>query len=239
MPRTGCIHAGLMVLACALPPACFGQEVELARGSFHGEIKRPVELEYLIHLPSEYDGASLSPLLLYLHGGGAAGRGLDRLVARTISPRVLLFISDLPLILLAPVLPNTATWQPEDLNALLDHVLAEYDVDEDRVYLVGWSRGGNGAWKLGADYSERFAAVVPIAGMGVHNVCRIRPAAVWIFHGADDTTVIPESSESMHRNLEGCGADVRLTVYPDVGHDAQGPTFSNPGFWEWLLSQRR
>jgi predicted peptidase len=152
---------------------------------------------------------------------------------------ILPFTQELPIILLTPVLPDDGPWRSDALTTLLDQVSANYRIDQDRIYVVGYSRGGNGAWNLGTDYGSRFAAVVPIAGRGVANVCRIRPAAIWIFHGVEDKTVPPETSESMNRSLEGCDANVRLTLYPDVGHDSQTPTFENPAFWEWLLAQKR
>ena len=117
--------------------------------------------------------------------------------------------------------------------------MEEFLVNGEILQSSELDQGLNGAWKLGSDHSDRFAAVVPIAGRGVHAVCRIRPTAIWIFHGADDATVPPESSESMNRNLENCDANVQFTLYPGVGHDAETPTFQNPAFWEWLLSQRR
>ncbi|MGD2122938.1 MAG: prolyl oligopeptidase family serine peptidase [Gemmatimonadota bacterium] len=221
------------------PALSLAQTPPAVRGSLRREITRTVEMEYLIYLPSEYEASAEEwPLMIYLHGGGLAGIELERMES-FMNAWVLPSIEDLSLILLAPVLPGDGPWRSDDLATLLDQVSANYQVDQDRVYLVGYSRGGNGAWNLGADYSRRFAAVVPIAGRGVANVCRIKPAAVWIFHGVEDTTVPPETSESMNRSLEGCDANVRLTLYPDVGHDSQTPTFQNPAFWKWLLSQKR
>ena len=177
-------------------------------------------------------------MLVYLHGGGLAGKGLESL-KESIEQRIIPHVGDLPMILLTPSLPGSGTWQPDELIAAIDKVSAEISVDQDRVYLIGYSRGGNGSWKLGAAHSDRFAVVAPIAGRGIHSVCRIKPAKVRIFHGSADPVVPVESSQSMTNNLEGCDADVELTVYPDVGHNAQGPTFKNPKFWAWLLAQSR
>jgi predicted peptidase len=33
--------------------------------------------------------------------------------------------------------------------------------------------------------------------------------------------------------------NVKLTVYPDAGHDAWTQTYDNPEVWAWLLAQRR
>ena len=52
----------------------------------------------------------------------------------------------------------------QHLVELLDAIIKNYDVDEDRIYLTGLSMGGSGSWRLAADHPDRFAAVVPICG---------------------------------------------------------------------------
>jgi predicted peptidase len=33
--------------------------------------------------------------------------------------------------------------------------------------------------------------------------------------------------------------DVKLTVYPEAGHDSWTATYENPEVYEWLLQQKR
>jgi predicted peptidase len=33
--------------------------------------------------------------------------------------------------------------------------------------------------------------------------------------------------------------NVKLTVYPDAGHNAWTQTYDNPEVWAWLFAQRR
>ena len=39
--------------------------------------------------------------------------------------------------------------------------------------------------------------------------------------------------------LKAEGADPKLTVYPEAGHDSWTETYNNPALYEWLLSHRR
>jgi predicted peptidase len=39
--------------------------------------------------------------------------------------------------------------------------------------------------------------------------------------------------------LKKRGGNVKLTVYPEAGHDAWTETYDNPELYEWLLEQRR
>jgi len=33
--------------------------------------------------------------------------------------------------------------------------------------------------------------------------------------------------------------DVKLTIYPEAGHDSWSETYNNPELYDWLLSHRR
>jgi len=51
-----------------------------------------------------------------------------------------------------------------DVLEAIDHVKANYNIDSDRVVLMGFSMGGAGAWHIGAHYADQFCAVSPGAG---------------------------------------------------------------------------
>lgn len=57
-----------------------------------------------------------------------------------------------------------------DVLEAIDHVVANYNVDPDRIALMGFSMGGAGAWHLGAHYADRWA--VMHAGAGFVDVKR-------------------------------------------------------------------
>ena len=39
--------------------------------------------------------------------------------------------------------------------------------------------------------------------------------------------------------LTKIGGKVKLTIYPNAGHDAWTETYNNPKFYQWLLDQKR
>jgi dipeptidyl aminopeptidase/acylaminoacyl peptidase len=43
----------------------------------------------------------------------------------------------------------------------------------------------------------------------------------------------------MVQTLKGMGANVKLTVYPDAGHDCWTVSYDNPELYTWLLSHKR
>jgi hypothetical protein len=201
-----------------------------------GELRTP----HLLYLPRKYDQNREQrwPLVLFLHGSFECGDDLER-VRQSPLPKRAEEGQPFPFILVAPQCPGDEWfWPPAMLSALLDGVSARYRVDPDRVYVTGLSMGGRGAWDVAIDYPEQFAAIAPICGSipAVADVGRISHVPVWAFLGAEDGD---QSIRQMAEALQMIGGRVNLTVYPDTGHDAWTPTYANPAFYEWLLSQRR
>jgi poly(3-hydroxybutyrate) depolymerase len=52
----------------------------------------------------------------------------------------------------------------QDVLNVVALVRSEYKVDPDRVYLMGHSMGGFGAWYLGAKHADLWAAIAPMSG---------------------------------------------------------------------------
>jgi predicted peptidase len=210
---------------------------------FETEVTKRLSLGYLLHMPPGYgdDVAQKWPLILYLHGAGERGHDLERLKVNGI-PRVIEEHPEFPFVTISPQCPAESWWSQhlDALVALLDDVVERYAVDPGRIYLTGLSMGGYGSWSLSVVQPQRFAAVVPICG-GLHAparfVCILKDVPVWAFHGAKDTVVPLEESLRLVRALQECGGNVRLTVYPDAGHDSWTSTYDDPALYDWLLQQ--
>ena len=127
----------------------------------------------------------------------------------------------------------------DDLRALLEDAFERYPVDRTRVYLTGLSMGGYGAWYLASAYPELFAALVPVCGGGdPDEACTLKDIPTWAFHGAKDDVVPPSESVQMVEALKQCGGDVRLTLYPDLGHNSWTRTYNTMELYSWMLQHR-
>lgn len=202
----------------------------------------PTTLNYLQHLPPDYDPSQRYPLILALHGSGERGDDLEKLKVNGM-PAYVEQHPDFPAIVIMPQCPAESWWtyHIRALAALLDHIEGDLSVDPDRIYLSGLSMGTWGLWSLAILQPERFAALVPICGRGEpHLVAVLKNVPVWVFHGALDEIVLPVESEAMVAALRWHGnSRVKYTLYPDVGHDAWTPTYNNPELFAWLFAQKR
>ncbi|WP_261808032.1 prolyl oligopeptidase family serine peptidase [Paenibacillus sp. N3.4] len=99
--------------------------------------------------------------------------------------------------------------------------------------------GGYGAWDLAIKYPERFAALVPICGGGTPEKAQIlKNTPVWAFHGAKDDIVPLHETLNMVEALKQCEGNVKLSIYPDAGHDLT-ETYNNPMLYDWFLQHTR
>jgi predicted peptidase len=220
------------------------------RASYHTNITKTIGYDYLILRPRNEDAAAAAaaanasrrkfPLILYLHGSGDCGKGLDHLANRAL-PKIARDRADFPFVLVAPQMANYDDWwSVESLDALLDHILATEAIDPDRVYLTGISLGGYGVWDWACHRPQAFAAIAPIAGEGNDDWAdQLRDVPVWAFHGAKDKAVNPAEEERMVNAVIKAGGDAKLTIYPDLGHNAWDRAYSDPALFQWFRSHRR
>ena len=209
-----------------------------------------VRVNYLLYLPQAYGDQSEKrwPLILFLHGSGERGNDIWK-VATHGPPKKVTEDPDFPFILVSPQCPEGRTWANEELLALLDEIARKYAVDLNRIYLTGLSMGGYGTWNLGLAYPEKFAALAPICGGGdlINAILSshekpqaLKTLGVWAFHGGKDPLVPVEESQRMVEALKKIGVpDVKLTIYPEAGHDSWTETYKNPEFYRWLLEHER
>ena len=246
---------GAMLLLAALvgSPAFAQNEPDISmqkREHFEKQITRTASLDYLLFLPEGYkeSGDKKWPLMLFLHGAGERGSNVAK-VAVHGPPKLVKARKDFPFILVSPQCPDERTWRDDELLALLDDVIAKHNVDKSRVYLTGLSMGGYGSWSLASKFPERFAAVAPICGGGdllpalltsKEKKAALKSLGVWAFHGGKDPVVVLEESQRMTNALMRAGCkDVKLTVYPEAGHDSWTQAYKEPEIWNWFLAHSR
>jgi predicted peptidase len=194
--------------------------------------------QYLLYRPEGMDGAL--PLLVFLHGSGERGSDLDML--KRYGPMKLVHEGrDIPMLVAAPQCPKDAWgWKPEMVAAVVDDVCARYPVDGSRVYLMGLSMGGSGAWRVLSFFPDRFAAMVAVAGVDMPiDPYGMRDVPSRTYLGADDEIVDEEWAARMVARVADAGGSARCIVVPDAKHLDMTKYTEDPAVFGWLLEQRR
>jgi predicted peptidase len=194
------------------------------------------EIRYLVYLPTGHERRDASwPVILFLHGDGERGDDLA-LVKREGLPRILERNRDFRFVVVAPQLRRKEKWSADRLDRLLDHAIGTYPVDPRRVYITGLSSGAVTSLELAALNPDRLAAVAAVSpNREPREACRAAGVPVWLFHNAFDERVPARVSRRLARALEDCGGEVRLTIYPQSGHDAWSDTYVRADLYEWFL----
>jgi predicted peptidase len=196
---------------------------------------------FVVYVPREYQALRPIPAILFLHGRGESGDdGLKPLVHGV--PRALLFNrKNWPFLVVIPQKPLEDRLWPEEkdfLNTVLQKIEEEFEVNPHQRYLTGLSQGGNGTFVLAKKLRWQFAAIAPVCGWCDPAVAAetLKDMPLWAFHGAKDTAVQPSGSTLAVEAIRQAGGSPKLTLYPEVGHDAWTPAYNDPELPKWLLS---
>lgn len=211
------ISLTLVFSACARKgPASAGMETSDYTISFGG-----LDRHYAVHMPANYDPNRPTPMVLNFHGGGGNSN-----TQRTIS-QMDLAADRHGFIVVYPdgtgaqirlINPEGYTWNAGSccgwamnnrvddvgfVNAMLDELERNYNIDKKRVYATGISNGAMLCYRLACELSHRIAAIAPVAGtMGVYGCRPSRPVSVMHFHGTEDQFA-PYAGGKGSRSLPG------------------------------------
>ncbi|MBI9015835.1 MAG: prolyl oligopeptidase family serine peptidase [Phycisphaerae bacterium] len=196
---------------------------------------------YLLYIPENYHADKPMPLIVFLHGAGERGDNLEKLKVHGL-PKIVKDKKDFPFVVVSPQTPER-TWTVnfiDDLNAIVDEVIDNYDIDTDRIYLTGLSMGGFGTWAWAAQNPERFAAIAPICGGSTSaEIAKNITVPIWAFHGQKDSVVPVKKTIELVAVAKKHNSDVKMTIYPELNHDSWTVTYDNPELYEWFLKFKR
>lgn len=204
------------------------------------EIKQFETIPYIIAYPKGYRPGSVCPVLMQIHGAGGRGMPAEEFLTHPFLS-ITAEMEPFPFITISPIC-NEDTWFDlyETLRRFALFISQSDFCDSERFYVMGASLGGYTTWQLAMSLPNLFAAIVPICGGGMYwNAARLVNVPVWAFHGALDTTVLPEESEKMVNAVNKRGGNAKLTIYPENKHDSWSDTFRNPEVYRWLLSHKK
>lgn len=108
----------------------------------------------------------------------------------------------------------------QDVLDVIDMIKNNFNIDENRIYLTGWSMGGLGTWRIGQLYADKFAAIASFCGWTwdeyLDNLINL---PVLIVHGTDDATVPIDMDINAANNLKNLGYNVRFDMVEKADHD--------------------
>ena len=229
-------------------------------------IKQSDTLQYRIMLPKGFDETKQYPVILFLHGAGERG---DDNKAQLVHGSKLFASKenrdDFPAIVIFPQCPRNSYWanakvdrtskplkiefplniQPtkpmELVMQLMDDMVSKHYVNKQQIYVGGLSMGGMGTFEIVYRKPGLFAAAFSICGAGNPKATKVyaQTTPFWVFHGANDDVVNPQSSVKMVDGILEHGGKPNFTLYGKDNHNSWDSAFAEPELLSWLFSNKK
>jgi predicted esterase len=201
----------------------------------------PGGYNFWLYTPENYKDTvgSQLPLIIFLHGKSLSGSDLNR-VRRYGPIHAVERNKHIPAIIAAPQV--SGSWNPSKVLDVLNYVVRNYDVDTNRIYVVGMSLGGFGTLDFVGSYPDKVAAAMAFCGgTTLKSYGRLSEVPLWIVHGTGDRAVSVEKSRRIVETLRRDYSDSLLiyTEIPGMGHGAPAKLFYSDVVYEWLFSHSR
>lgn len=177
--------------------------------------------ELPLTVPASYDSDTPAPLIVLLHGYSSSGAGQDSYMGFSkIADRY-------GFLLVSPdgdkeaggdenrfwnASPACCNFFGSDVDdsayilSIINEVKSDYNVDANRVYLIGHSNGGFMSYRAAYDHSDTIAAIASLAGANHidERSAPDNPVHILQIHGTDDGTIAYE------------GDDIQGNAYPSA-----------------------
>ncbi|TBN05381.1 phospholipase [Hyunsoonleella flava] len=223
-------------------------------------------LLYRVLMPKDFDETKQYPVVLFLHGAGERGNDNNaqlvhgsKLFLNPVNRRVF------PAIIVFPQCPKKSFWanatvdrnsrpiklefpldiaptKPLDLvMKLMDDMVSKPYVDAQRIYVGGLSMGGMGTFEIVYRKPEFFAAAFSICGAGNPEATKYyaKTTPFWVFHGAKDDVVNPQSSVKMIEGILKHGGKPSFSLYANDNHNSWDSAFAESELLPWLFSNTK
>lgn len=163
--------------------------------------------EYAVFVPRSYPSIEPCPVVVNFHGDGYSG-------SQQAAMSSFNSIADTAncIVVYPEALPDGAgvqRWHPEASSAiddvgfidrLLDTLSADYRIDSDKVYAIGFSTGGAFCYTLSCRLSHRFGGMAIVSGAlrrDLFHSCSTDPMPFLQIHGTSDT-IIPQHGNTTY-----------------------------------------
>ena len=235
----------IAIIICLASQMIYAQEFQM----MHDDIMRT----YVVYEPNNLDpNPDGYPLVIGLHGTGSNGYQFIATAGLALKANAEKFIVACPDALSHGAFTyfnaggsfEELTNGTDDLgfiSALIDTMIADYNVDTTRIYVMGFSNGSATSYRVAAELSHKIAAIGAVSGQMAYEFEYCNPefsVPILHFHGLSDTlipyegtNIIPsvESAMDIWRQVNDCYS-IPYTIYNEPGIiGKKWPSFDGKG----------
>lgn len=235
-----------------MKPPVTSDPVEGKPGYFELEIDgldKETKVPYVVQLPPEYDPYKTYPTIVALHGEGTTPEGEATWWAGDWTEKGTRHgqATRHGYIVIAPAWAEENQKQYEYSASAhaavlwtLRDAMRRFSIDTDRVFLTGYSIGGEAAWDLGLAHPDLWAGVIPIAMRGdryIRHYWENSEKVPFYFVGGQlDGTWMVDNSQQFNRYIKK-GYNSTIVEFQGRGHEHYYDEILN--LFDWMSRCKR
>ncbi|MGB0372456.1 MAG: hypothetical protein ACPGN3_14070 [Opitutales bacterium] len=202
-------------------------------------------LPYRVSKKTNLDSGTKIPAFIYLHGKGGGDNAINTNTWWSAYERPLAVTKHSTYIFEPKNGKSTGSLNSGQLNTFLDYIIANYNVDADRIYLGGHSAGGIETSRFVKDHGDRLAGAYTTHGAMITNYNNLNFSKatgmnIYLTSADNDNTVKPaESTIPFYNKLVEYNANPILRIYETGGHSQNVARDYTPTMFDHLFSGRR
>jgi len=186
---------------------------------------------FIYYIPVGYDPKKSHNLLIDIHGGVGRLEFIEDFLENISEDQIFKNLPDNWFILFPMGNVECMWWDKTGMENIKYQILFlknKFNIDDDRVYITGFSDGGSGSFHFALNSPDYFASFYPLNGMlSVGHVMTQKPVYVQNMMNrysrvinTDLDTLYPASEMRKVMDLAiGSGADIFYKEYWDIGHE--------------------
>src|SRR5450432_3143952 len=241
----------VFLLLSRLQLAAFSQELDykgLRQWSWHKEDST----EYYLYTPDGMKAGQKYPVVLAMHG--CCGEDYHATLRNTVDPIVRMWHQfganrqTIPTYIIAPKTSRGWKQHFKNLKKIMDDLIAHHQGDPQRIYVTGFSMGGEGTYLIIQEYPGYFAAALPMGMSFKGDSTRVKNIPIWANQGETDWfSRAMKMNVSDIRHMNGFPADTgatwitgvnpRYSNFKAVGHGVQWNAASTQDLTGWTYSK--
>ena len=198
---------------------------------------------YYLYVPKNVKKNEKKPLIVFLHGSEERGSDIKSLEGYGF-PKYIKKGQEYNAFILVPQLPKNKYWSNEEeaTMKLIKKVVNDYNIDEDKISLSGFSLGAMGMPNIIKKNQNYFSCAVLIACGGNKKgfASYFKNIPVRFYAGSKDTKFGNSSDTKAFINaVKKVNSNVSSTVFKNAPHNVVNKTLEDGSVAKWMIEQTK
>ena len=209
-------------------------------------------IRFRLRCPPKIEPGKKYPLIVWFHGKGESGDDNKRQLAHL--QYTLPFLAgpkSLDFFMLVTQCPKDNPYWDTSVSTegkgdapmtiareIMEAVIKEFPIDEDRISAFGLSSGGAAAWQFVQDSPEKFASIVSCSASPPSGPL-LTDVTVWAFGCTGDGQISMEQLRQTINQTKSKGGSALLTEINSGSHDSWNVALSQKKAVAWMIHQNR